>query len=67
MASASPSDAPGHGSTPHAAMRPPRPPDRTAAQIPEILPHGRVFPIQIGRELFKLSGASICSDGERVP
>lgn len=32
-------------------------------KIPNILPHERVFPIQIGSELFKLSGASISSDG----
>ncbi|KXX79954.1 hypothetical protein MMYC01_202294 [Madurella mycetomatis] len=31
-------------------------------RIPKILPHERVFPIQIGSELFKLSGASISSD-----
>ncbi|KAF4126338.1 domain containing protein, partial [Geosmithia morbida] len=31
-------------------------------KIPPILPHERVFPIQIGGELFKLSGASISSD-----
>lgn len=31
--------------------------------IPSILPHERVFPIQVGSELFKLSGASISSDG----
>ncbi|KAL2261955.1 hypothetical protein VTK26DRAFT_2912 [Humicola hyalothermophila] len=31
-------------------------------RIPNILPHERVFPIQIGSELFKLSGASISSD-----
>jgi hypothetical protein len=31
--------------------------------IPKILPHERVFPIQIGSELFRLSGASISSDG----
>ncbi|KAK7731816.1 hypothetical protein SLS53_008637 [Cytospora paraplurivora] len=30
--------------------------------IPRILPHERVFPIQIGTELFKLSGASLSSD-----
>ncbi|KAH8599491.1 hypothetical protein B0O99DRAFT_612125 [Bisporella sp. PMI_857] len=30
--------------------------------IPHILPHERVFPIQIGQELFRLSGASISSD-----
>lgn len=32
-------------------------------KIPHILPHERVFPIQIGSELFKLSGASLSSDG----
>ncbi|KAI5864393.1 hypothetical protein GGS23DRAFT_564156 [Durotheca rogersii] len=32
------------------------------SKIPNILPHERVFPIQIGSELFKLSGASISSD-----
>lgn len=32
-------------------------------EIPNILPHERVFPIQIGSELFRLSGASISSDG----
>lgn len=37
------------------------------AKVPDILPHARVFPIQIGSELFKLSGASICSDGETAP
>ena len=31
--------------------------------IPELLPHERVFPIQIGSQLFRLSGASISSDG----
>ncbi|KAH8819190.1 BTB/POZ domain-containing protein [Xylogone sp. PMI_703] len=31
-------------------------------EIPHILPHERVFPIQIGSELFRLSGASISSD-----
>ncbi|CAJ2511409.1 Uu.00g070340.m01.CDS01 [Anthostomella pinea] len=33
------------------------------SKIPKILPHERVFPIQIGSELFKLSGASLSSDG----
>ncbi|KAK3900545.1 hypothetical protein C8A05DRAFT_45627 [Staphylotrichum tortipilum] len=33
-----------------------------ANHIPNILPHERVFPVQIGSELFKLSGASISSD-----
>ncbi|OWO98256.1 BTB/POZ domain-containing protein [Marssonina coronariae] len=37
-----------------------RDPASTRAQI---LPHERVFPIQIGNELFRLSGASISSDG----
>ncbi|TQN65952.1 hypothetical protein CSHISOI_09464 [Colletotrichum shisoi] len=48
----------------------PHPPSRSSAprdeaqvaKIPHILPHERVFPIQIGNELFKLSGASISSD-----
>jgi hypothetical protein len=31
--------------------------------IPQHLPHEKVFPIQIGSELFRLSGASISSDG----
>lgn len=31
-------------------------------EIPPVLPHERVFPIQIGGELFKLSGASLSSD-----
>ena len=34
------------------------------SKIPNILPHERVFPIQIGTKLFKLSGASISSDGQ---
>ena len=29
-----------------------------------VLPHERVFPIQIGSELFRLSGASLSSDGK---
>lgn len=36
------------------------------SKIPNILPHERVFPIQIGTELFKLSGASLSSDGLSV-
>lgn len=32
--------------------------------IPNILPHEKVFPIQIGSDLFRLSGASISSDGK---
>lgn len=34
------------------------------ADIPSVLPHEKVFPIQIGSELFRLSGASISSDGQ---
>lgn len=34
------------------------------SKIPRILPHERVFPIQIGSKLFKLSGASLSSDGK---
>jgi hypothetical protein len=33
---------------------------------PDILPAGKVFPIQIGSELFRISGASISSDGEHA-
>jgi len=36
-------------------------------EIPHVLPHERVFPIQIGQELFRLSGASISSDGMYEP
>lgn len=32
----------------------------------ELLPAGKVFPIQIGSELFRLSGASITSDGKHA-
>ncbi|KAK1754409.1 hypothetical protein QBC47DRAFT_383848 [Echria macrotheca] len=35
---------------------------QNVTKIPKLLPHERVFPIQIGSELFKLSGASISSD-----
>ncbi|RGP80601.1 hypothetical protein FLONG3_1274 [Fusarium longipes] len=38
--------------------------ERNVARIPLILPHERVFPIQIGSELFKLSGASLSSDAK---
>jgi hypothetical protein len=38
-------------------------PRRLNTDIPRILPHEKVFPIQIGTELFRLSGASISSDG----
>ncbi|KAH0541515.1 hypothetical protein FGG08_003990 [Glutinoglossum americanum] len=34
--------------------------------IPKILPHEKVFPVQIGSELFRLSGASISSDAENA-
>ncbi|CAM1504007.1 Fc.00g015980.m01.CDS01 [Cosmosporella sp. VM-42] len=36
--------------------------EHNISKIPHILPHERVFPIQIGSELFKLSGASLSSD-----
>lgn len=35
-----------------------------ATKYSAILPAGKVFPIQIGNELFRLSGASISSDGK---
>ncbi|GKT56748.1 BTB/POZ domain-containing protein [Colletotrichum tofieldiae] len=48
---------------PQPPSRSPAPHDEAqVAKIPHILPHERVFPIQIGNELFKLSGASISSD-----
>lgn len=34
-----------------------------SAKLTTVLPAGKVFPIQIGSELFRLSGASISSDG----
>lgn len=34
---------------------------------PHVLPAGKVFPIQIGSELFRLSGASLSSDGKQCP
>ncbi|KAK8210747.1 hypothetical protein IWZ01DRAFT_541735 [Phyllosticta capitalensis] len=34
------------------------------ANYSAVLPAGKVFPVQIGPELFRLSGASISSDGE---
>lgn len=37
-------------------------PRKWNTDIPMVLPHERVFPIQIGSELFRLSGASISSD-----
>jgi hypothetical protein len=35
--------------------------------LDNMLPAGKVFPIQIGSELFRLSGASISSDGKHSP
>lgn len=73
MATASPGDARGDGRSdgrssttpaPAFAMRPPT--ERTVSRIPNVLPHERVFPIQIGSELFKLSGAALSSDGQRA-
>ncbi|KAF4962031.1 hypothetical protein FSARC_9864 [Fusarium sarcochroum] len=40
--------------------------ERNVSRIPLVLPHERVFPIQIGSELFKLSGASLSSDGKAL-
>jgi hypothetical protein len=40
------------------------PPRKLQPDIPPILPPEKVFPIQIGSELFRLSGASISSDGQ---
>jgi hypothetical protein len=34
-----------------------------AAHLTTVLPAGKVFPIQIGSDLFRLSGASLSSDG----
>lgn len=45
------------------SVAPPPSSTQLITKIPKILPHERVFPIQIGSELFKLSGASISSDG----
>jgi hypothetical protein len=36
------------------------------APAPSFLPAGKVFPVQIGSELFRLSGASISSDGNAM-
>jgi len=46
------------------SVAPPPSSTQLITKIPKILPHERVFPIQIGSELFKLSGASISSDGK---
>jgi len=52
------------GSSHHQQQPTPQPSDLVLVnKIPKILPHERVFPIQIGSELFKLSGASLSSDG----
>jgi hypothetical protein len=37
-----------------------------SSRLTTILPAGKVFPIQIGSELFRLSGASISSDGQCI-
>ncbi|KAG5983034.1 hypothetical protein E4U55_000930 [Claviceps digitariae] len=52
-------DAPASASTTNMAQPPS---EKTIHKIPSILPRERVFPIQIGSELFKLSGASLSSD-----
>jgi hypothetical protein len=61
MASGSGGTRPGDSSTSGAWREPPR---KLQPDIPHILPHEKVFPIQIGSELFRLSGASISSDGQ---
>jgi hypothetical protein len=58
MLSASPSEAASTSGLPLHAQA-----NAEVHKIPQILPRERVFPIQIGGELFKLSGASISSDG----
>jgi hypothetical protein len=45
--------------------RPRRVPESLAST--DALPAGKVFPIQIGCDLFRLSGASISSDGKHHP
>ncbi|KID88912.1 BTB/POZ domain-containing protein [Metarhizium guizhouense ARSEF 977] len=52
-----PSSLPGSHAIPMIA-----PSEKNVHKIPPILPRERVFPIQIGSELFKLSGASLSSD-----
>lgn len=53
-----------HTSQPQAQAQPQSTnPIQLISKIPFILPHERVFPIQIGSELYKLSGASLSSDG----
>ena len=52
-----------HRHTPVGSLAPTTVDDHPISRIPHILPHERVFPIQIGGELFKLSGASLSSDG----
>jgi hypothetical protein len=65
---------PGEGGEKTSTEFPPQPPGilrdpniavprKWNTDIPVILPYERVFPIQIGTELFRLSGASISSDG----
>ncbi len=66
MATTNGSAPPRQNSIPGIMREPPRVPQAvrgTPIDIPHILPHEKVFPIQIGSELFRLSGASISSDG----
>ncbi|EJT71801.1 hypothetical protein GGTG_11054 [Gaeumannomyces tritici R3-111a-1] len=53
---------PGEGQTPGSGLLQPSQAVQLITKIPHVLPHERVFPIQIGSELFKLSGASLSSD-----
>ena len=66
----SPQSSPAQGNSSKAKNYEHNSPVRERALLPTvnpspILPAGKVFPIQIGSELFKLSGASISSDGKR--
>ena len=48
---------------PQSPIRPSQGNREPSAHPPSVLPREKVFPIQIGSELFRLSGASISSDG----
>lgn len=50
----------GEATTPGIMREPTR---ASFTDVPHILPHEKVFSIQIGSQLFRLSGASISSDG----
>jgi hypothetical protein len=61
---------PSKGTGPQGRMIDVSKPRRSVPETPagqDTLPAGKVFPIQIGSELFRLSGASISSDGKQLP